>query len=136
MRSCRLPTTFLRAPKASPGESGIRLWLLARLLNDEVVGISVILTLCAEFWPSGLTVRTESKEVLSRAPARVLEVDLEVDRVILKELVLGSSVLSILAYFERRRCGCGMLNEVLRLKIGCGPSESDSVSSSSHNAGY
>ena len=89
-----------------------------------------------EFWLLGLTVLTESKEALSKAPEEALEAVLETGRAILKELFLDSSLLSVLACFDARRCGCGMLNEVFRLSVGCGSSESDSVSPSSHNAGY
>lgn len=136
IRSCRLPTTLFKALKASPGESGIKVWLLACWLNDEVVGASTILILREAFRLSGLTVRTESNDALSKAPEGALEAVLEEGLAILKELFLDSSLLSILACFDARRCGCGMLNDVLRLRIGSSESESDSVSPSSHNAGY
>jgi hypothetical protein len=43
--SRRLPTTFCIALRASPGESATKVWLLDWLLNDEVVGTSIMLIL-------------------------------------------------------------------------------------------
>ena len=107
------------ALNASPGESATVLWLLV-WLKEEEVGTSIILILRDAFWLGGRTVLTESKDALSKAPEEPLEAVLEEGRAILNELFLVSSLLSILACFEARRCGCGILKEVLRLKVGCG----------------
>lgn len=77
-----------------------------------------MLILREEFWLGGLTVLTESKDALSKAPEEILELVLEGGRPILNELFLVGSLLSVLACFDARRCGCGMLNEALRLKVG------------------
>jgi hypothetical protein len=93
------------ALKASPGESGTKFWLVDGLLKDDVVGTSPMLILREVFWLDSLTVLTESKDAVSKAPEEVLEVVLEAGLTIFKELFLDSSLLSILACFEARRCG-------------------------------
>lgn len=82
------------------------------------MGKSIMLILREARSEEGLIVRTESNDALSKAPEDAREVVRELGRAILKELFLVSSLLSALACFDARRCGCGMLNEVLRLKVG------------------
>jgi hypothetical protein len=88
------------------------------LFNDDVDGTSTKLILREALRLDGLTVLTDSKDAVSNAPDEVLEVVLEVGLAILKELFLESSLLSVLACFDARRWGCGMLKEVLRLRVG------------------
>jgi hypothetical protein len=79
-----------------------------------------------------LTGRAVSNDAVSKEP----RIGLEAGRAILKELLLSSPPLSVLACFDPRRSGCGTTKDVLRLMIGAGSSSSDSLSSSSYNPGY
>lgn len=60
----------------------------------------------------------------------------EVDRVILRELLLSWLSLSTRAYFGARRSGCGTVKDVLRLIAAPDSSSSDSLSSASYRPGY